>query len=94
MRCGHALAVCPPPCHLLPPPLPTVAQQERAADQAPPWAAPLAGASVHEAERRQLTVLFCDLVGSTALAGQLDPEDWREVVRAYQTACADGDLAL
>jgi len=44
---------------------------------------------VHEAERRQLTVLFCDLVGSTALAGQLDPEDWREVVRAYQTACAE-----
>src|SRR5439155_1666985 len=38
---------------------------------------------------RQLTVLFCDLVGSTALAGQLDPEDWREVVRAYQTACAE-----
>src|SRR5438128_3533131 len=43
----------------------------------------------HEAERRQLTVLFCDLVGWTALAGQLDPEDWREVVRAYQTACAE-----
>jgi predicted ATPase/class 3 adenylate cyclase len=47
------------------------------------------GASVQEAERRQLTVLFCDLVGSTALAGQLDPEDWREVVRAYQAACAE-----
>src|SRR5262249_31303955 len=42
-----------------------------------------------EAERRQLTVLFCDLVGSTALAGQLDPEDLREVVRAYQAACAE-----
>jgi hypothetical protein len=35
-----------------------------------------------EAERRQLTVLFCDLVGSMPLAGQLDPEDLREVVRA------------
>jgi class 3 adenylate cyclase len=35
-----------------------------------------------EAERRQLTVLFCDLVDSTALASRLDPEDWREVVRA------------
>ena len=35
------------------------------------------------AERRQLTVLFCDLVDSTALAGQLNPEDLREVVRAY-----------
>jgi class 3 adenylate cyclase len=41
-----------------------------------------------EAERRQLTVLFCDLVDSTVLASQLDPEDWREVVRAYQEACA------
>src|SRR5262245_49679162 len=37
-----------------------------------------------EAERRQLTVLFCDLVDSTVLATQLDPEDLREVVRAYQ----------
>ena len=41
-----------------------------------------------EAERRQLTVLFCDLVDSTHLARQLDPEDWRDVVQAYQQACA------
>jgi class 3 adenylate cyclase/predicted ATPase len=41
-----------------------------------------------EAERRQLTVLFCDLVDSTVLASRLDPEDLREVVRAYQVACA------
>jgi TOMM system kinase/cyclase fusion protein len=41
-----------------------------------------------EAERRQLTVLFCDLVDSTVLAGQLDPEDLRAVVRAYQETCA------
>jgi class 3 adenylate cyclase/predicted ATPase len=41
-----------------------------------------------EAERRQLTVLFCDLVDSTVLASQLDPEEWREVVRAYQETCA------
>ena len=41
-----------------------------------------------EAERRQLTVLFCDLVGSTALSAQLDPEDLREVVQAYQEVCA------
>jgi class 3 adenylate cyclase len=41
-----------------------------------------------EAERRQLTVLFCDLVDSTVLASQLDPEDLREVVRAYQETCA------
>ena len=51
------------------------------------------------AERRQLTVLFCDLVDSTGLARQLDPEDLREVVRAYQETCAkviarfDGHIA-
>lgn len=40
-----------------------------------------------EAELRQLTVLFCDLVGSTALSEQLDPEELREVVAAYHEAC-------
>ncbi len=44
---------------------------------------------VPEAERRQLTVMFCDLVGSTALSTRLDPEDLREVVRAYQAVCAE-----
>jgi len=42
-----------------------------------------------EAERRQLTVLFCDLVDSTALSSQLDPEEYRDVVCAYQTACTE-----
>jgi class 3 adenylate cyclase/tetratricopeptide (TPR) repeat protein len=41
-----------------------------------------------DAARRQLTVLFCDLVDSTALSSQLDPEDYREVVRAYQEVSA------
>src|SRR6516165_9763498 len=41
-----------------------------------------------DAERRQLTVMFCDLVESTKLASQLDPEDLRAVVRAYQETCA------
>jgi class 3 adenylate cyclase len=50
---------------------------------------PTAGAAVpREAERRQLTVLFCDLVGSTELAGRLDPEDMRKVLRAYQNTVA------
>jgi hypothetical protein len=40
------------------------------------------------AERRQLTVLFCDLVGSTTLSEQLDPEEYREVVQGYQATCA------
>jgi class 3 adenylate cyclase/predicted ATPase len=43
--------------------------------------------STGEAERRQLTVMFCDLVGSTELSQSLDPEDLREVNRAYQDAC-------
>src|SRR5262252_4505840 len=42
-----------------------------------------------EAERRQLTVMFCDLVDSTKLSSQLDPEDWRDVVRAYQRVCTE-----
>jgi class 3 adenylate cyclase len=50
--------------------------------------APLGPPTPLEAERRQLTVMFCDLVGSTALSGQLDPEDLRAVVRAYQATCA------
>jgi class 3 adenylate cyclase len=49
---------------------------------------PPRAAHTPEAERRQLTVLFCDLVDSTVLASQLDPEDLREVVRAYQETCA------
>src|SRR5271169_3647770 len=40
------------------------------------------------AERRQLTVMFCDLVGSTAMSARLDPEDMREVIRAYQDGCS------
>jgi Double zinc ribbon len=42
-----------------------------------------------DAERRQLTVMFCDLVGSTALAGRLDPEELREHVRAYQSVSVE-----
>jgi hypothetical protein len=38
---------------------------------------------VPNAERRHLTVLFCDLIGSTEIAAQLDPEEWREVLALY-----------
>jgi class 3 adenylate cyclase/predicted ATPase len=60
---------------------------------------PTVAPDIPDAERRQLTVLFCDLVDSTALSGQLDPEDLREVVRAYQQVCSavitrfDGHIA-
>jgi zinc-ribbon domain len=39
-------------------------------------------------ERRHLTVLFCDLVNSTSIAAQLDPEEWREVVADYHRSAA------
>ena len=45
-------------------------------------------ATAPEAERRQLTVMFCDLQGSTALSQQLDPEELRDVIRGYQEVCA------
>ncbi len=50
---------------------------------------PVDGAPATEAERRQLTVMFCDLVGSTALSARLDPEDLREVIAAYHRAVAE-----
>jgi class 3 adenylate cyclase/tetratricopeptide (TPR) repeat protein len=43
----------------------------------------------HHAERRQLTVMFCDLVGSTALSARLDPEDLQEILRAYRSQVKD-----
>jgi class 3 adenylate cyclase len=42
-----------------------------------------------EAERRQLTVMFCDIVGSTGLAAQLDPEDLRDIMQAYNRCVAE-----
>jgi class 3 adenylate cyclase/tetratricopeptide (TPR) repeat protein len=44
---------------------------------------------VPPAERREITVLFCDLVNSSALSERLDPEDLREVLRAYQVCCGE-----
>ena len=52
-------------------------------------APPAAPRPLDTAERRQLTVMFCDLVGSTALSARLDPEDMREIVGAYHRCCAD-----
>jgi class 3 adenylate cyclase/predicted ATPase len=70
-----------------------VATPDNSPAQAPPVAdvpATAAGHVAHpaDAERRQLTVLFCDLVDSTVLASHLDPEDLREVIQAYQATCA------
>jgi class 3 adenylate cyclase/predicted ATPase len=58
------------------------AQEQARTIAAPPLAAP-----VSEGERRQLTVLFCDLVDSTVLAVKLDPEDLSAVIRRFQATC-------
>ena len=74
-----------------PAPTPISAQPEQPqATQAAQTAqvAPAPGAArPADAERRQLTVMFCALVDSTALSSRLDPKDLREVVRAYQMTC-------
>src|SRR5262245_52798428 len=58
-----------------------------AAAETSPAPAALTGSKPHDAaERRQLTVMFCDLVGSTALSVRFDPEELREEIRAYQNA--------
>src|SRR6516225_8035042 len=68
-----------------PPPAPASALQPALQEVPPPPVAP----SPPDAERRQLTVMFCDLVDSTKLSSQLDPEEYRDVVRAYQRVCTD-----
>jgi class 3 adenylate cyclase/energy-coupling factor transporter ATP-binding protein EcfA2 len=74
--------IAPPTASPMPPPAtPDVSPaQGEAAPIAPP---------PPDAERRQLTVMFCDLVDSTKLSSQLDPEEYRDVVRAYQHVCTE-----
>ena len=55
---------------------------------APSPAETLSSSDSTVAERRPLSVMFCDLIGSTALSARLDPEDLREVIRAYQACVA------
>jgi class 3 adenylate cyclase/tetratricopeptide (TPR) repeat protein len=57
--------------------------------ETPPAPTPTTSAVTSEAERRQLSVMFCDLVGSTPLATRYDPEDLREIERAYHRCVAD-----
>ena len=54
----------------------------------PPSSAPVSSPKADAAERRQLTVMFCDLVGSTAMSARLDPEDMRGIIGAYHKCCA------
>src|SRR5262245_9328269 len=78
---GDAQAVASHPAQPTPQPV--------AQDQPSPEVTPRVTAPPPDAERRQLTVMFCDLVDSTKLSSQLDPEEYREVVRAYQSVCTE-----
>jgi class 3 adenylate cyclase len=74
---GSAPAAAPAPPPVMPTSIPaTVAP--------PPFSAPVEAAG----ERRHLTVMFCDLVGSTAISAQLDAEEWRDLVGAYLDAAS------
>jgi class 3 adenylate cyclase/tetratricopeptide (TPR) repeat protein len=66
--------------------LAAIALLRTAPPDAPVMAAPRDGPTPADAERRQLTVMFCDLVGSTELSSRLDPEDLREVIGDYHRA--------
>ena len=73
---GSAAAAPPAPPPITPAPLPATA------------ALPPVAAATEAAERRHLTVMFCDLVGSTGISAQLDAEEWRDLVGAYLDAAS------
>ena len=82
---AHLLASAAEDAHLLPSDTERVLSQviERPEPGAPP-----AETTSAEGARRQLTVMFCDLVGSTELSTHLDPEDLRVIIRDFQEICA------
>jgi class 3 adenylate cyclase/energy-coupling factor transporter ATP-binding protein EcfA2 len=75
-------AAASPPAQTTPPP----AVQEQPSPEVPPR---VTASPSPDAERRQLTVMFCDLVDSTRLSSQLDPEEYRDMVWAYQNVCTE-----
>src|SRR6201995_4802260 len=77
-RCLNLPAVC---CN-------TSSQAAKPSDDHPA-SIPAGDVVSHGGERRQLTVMFCDLVGSTALSEKLDPEELRDLLHAYRTLCGD-----
>ena len=97
--CGAALAIECPSCGRASPASAkfcfecgqklSTAEPETIGKSAPAPAAPRADEPAASAERRQLTVAFCDLVGSTALSARLDPEDMREIIAMYYRCCAE-----
>jgi class 3 adenylate cyclase/tetratricopeptide (TPR) repeat protein len=93
IRCGIAFGVPCPKCGSENPPVSSFCGDCGAALSQPTTTPQFAEGvakphEVHEGERRHLTVLFCDLVGSTKIASHLDPEAWREIVGEYHRAAA------
>src|SRR5215831_3213391 len=101
-ECGHALQNLCAQCGFANParfkfcgacgtPLSSQTLAPRPPQEHPTPRAAISAAEPHspDAERRQLTVMFCDLVDSTKLSSQLDPEEYRNVVRAYQQVCTE-----
>ena len=88
-KCGMAVSANAKFCRACGTPL-SETQPATSVDNTPiPTQASAAGTVSYDAERRQLTVLFCDLVGSTALSERLDPEELRDLMQAYQRACGE-----
>jgi class 3 adenylate cyclase/tetratricopeptide (TPR) repeat protein len=87
--CGHTNAAASRFCAQCGAKLGEAATQPASLAPAAAAASPPVGRAATTAERRQLTVMFCDLVGSTALSTQLDPEDLRDVIAAYHKCAAD-----
>jgi class 3 adenylate cyclase len=97
-KCGVKLALTCPSCGAFIPPdrnfcgecgasLSPVATTRHVTSAATDQVLPDTTLLEREPERRQLTVMFCDLVGSTALSTKLDPEDMREVITSFQDRC-------
>jgi hypothetical protein len=69
--------------------LAAIAELSGAAPVMPQPASPPEEKRRHDAERRQLTIMFCDLVGSTALSARLGPEDLRGIITTYHRCCTE-----
>src|SRR5215207_3495096 len=97
MECGAPMPSSCPSCGSLNPPNAKfcgdcgakLASAGASTSLSPTPAPPTPAVPLSSAERRQLTVMFCDLVGSTALASRMDPEDLREIISAYHRCVAE-----
>jgi class 3 adenylate cyclase/predicted ATPase len=81
-QCGKSLAIAENPA-------PEVSANRSAPESAPAAPSEPPGRPVLDGERRHLTVMFCDLVGSTELASHVDPEEFREVIASYHNAATE-----